>query len=171
MISNNRNILFIFFFLMIRRPPRSTLFPYTTLFRSLSFTIGTTTVTCVASDTRGNTATGSFTVTVQDTTKPSLTLPATITAEATGFSGAAVIYSVGATDMVDGAVTVTCSSASSSPYALGTTTVICTATDAHGNTASGSFAVTVQDTTPPSITVPADLTVEATGPARATVSY
>src|SRR5947208_8791629 len=28
-------ICFIFFFLMIRRPPRSTLFPYTTLFRSL----------------------------------------------------------------------------------------------------------------------------------------
>src|SRR6266404_8690527 len=27
---------FIFFFLMIRRPPRSTLFPYTTLFRSCS---------------------------------------------------------------------------------------------------------------------------------------
>src|SRR3712207_8942492 len=26
--------LYIFFFLMIRRPPRSTLFPYTTLFRS-----------------------------------------------------------------------------------------------------------------------------------------
>src|SRR5256885_5979656 len=25
---------FVFFFLMIRRPPRSTLFPYTTLFRS-----------------------------------------------------------------------------------------------------------------------------------------
>src|SRR6266511_2999603 len=27
-------ILTVFFFLMIRRPPRSTLFPYTTLFRS-----------------------------------------------------------------------------------------------------------------------------------------
>src|SRR6266536_951030 len=27
--------LYFFFFLMIRRPPRSTLFPYTTLFRSL----------------------------------------------------------------------------------------------------------------------------------------
>src|SRR3712207_9340684 len=27
----------IFFFLMIRRPPRSTLFPYTTLFRSITF--------------------------------------------------------------------------------------------------------------------------------------
>src|SRR2546429_7503347 len=29
-----------FFFLMIRRPPRSTLFPYTTLFRSPSFVSG-----------------------------------------------------------------------------------------------------------------------------------
>src|SRR5260221_7054390 len=29
--------VFFFFFLMIRRPPRSTLFPYTTLFRSTSF--------------------------------------------------------------------------------------------------------------------------------------
>src|SRR5260370_33983066 len=29
-----RTLSFVFFFLMIRRPPRSTLFPYTTLFRS-----------------------------------------------------------------------------------------------------------------------------------------
>src|SRR2546430_16488609 len=35
MISMSSLIVFIFFFLMIRRPPRSTLFPYTTLFRSL----------------------------------------------------------------------------------------------------------------------------------------
>src|SRR3989475_9438806 len=28
--------MFFFFFLMIRRPPRSTLFPYTTLFRSVT---------------------------------------------------------------------------------------------------------------------------------------
>src|SRR5258705_13447551 len=31
----------LFFFLMIRRPPRSTLFPYTTLFRSLSQIVAT----------------------------------------------------------------------------------------------------------------------------------
>src|SRR2546430_17371765 len=30
-----RHGILFFFFLMIRRPPRSTLFPYTTLFRSL----------------------------------------------------------------------------------------------------------------------------------------
>src|ERR1035437_10460298 len=29
-------VLCVFFFLMIRRPPRSTLFPYTTLFRSIA---------------------------------------------------------------------------------------------------------------------------------------
>src|SRR5256885_13096715 len=34
-----RNVLFVFFFLMIRRPPRSTLFPYTTLFRSIEVQI------------------------------------------------------------------------------------------------------------------------------------
>src|SRR2546422_4480839 len=31
--------MLLFFFLMIRRPPRSTLFPYTTLFRSYPFLI------------------------------------------------------------------------------------------------------------------------------------
>src|SRR3712207_8526084 len=35
-------MFFLFFFLMIRRPPRSTLFPYTTLFRSvLALSAGT----------------------------------------------------------------------------------------------------------------------------------
>src|SRR5690348_18508337 len=33
--SEYSNVSCFFFFLMIRRPPRSTLFPYTTLFRSL----------------------------------------------------------------------------------------------------------------------------------------
>src|SRR2546426_5098186 len=32
--------MFFFFFLMIRRPPRSTLFPYTTLFRSREHGVG-----------------------------------------------------------------------------------------------------------------------------------
>src|SRR2546430_13583367 len=33
-------IILFFFFLMIRRPPRSTLFPYTTLFRSVNTVLG-----------------------------------------------------------------------------------------------------------------------------------
>src|SRR3712207_7212730 len=34
------DVIYFFFFLMIRRPPRSTLFPYTTLFRSCLALIG-----------------------------------------------------------------------------------------------------------------------------------
>src|SRR5712664_4339961 len=34
LILHLSHLFFCFFFLMIRRPPRSTLFPYTTLFRS-----------------------------------------------------------------------------------------------------------------------------------------
>src|SRR5258707_12873171 len=41
-----------FFFLMIRRPPRSTLFPYTTLFRSPSSPADTTSTPCGASNSR-----------------------------------------------------------------------------------------------------------------------
>src|SRR3712207_8615277 len=33
-LADSYTLRFFFFFLMIRRPPRSTLFPYTTLFRS-----------------------------------------------------------------------------------------------------------------------------------------
>src|SRR5256884_8275319 len=36
---HRRDIFLFFFFLMIRRPPRSTLFPYTTLFRSAVFSL------------------------------------------------------------------------------------------------------------------------------------
>src|SRR5256885_6941633 len=39
---------FFFFFLMIRRPPRSTLFPYTTLFRSIPSLTRTATVSASA---------------------------------------------------------------------------------------------------------------------------
>ena len=48
--ANHISLMFrqyFFFFLMIRRPPRSTLFPYTTLFRSLVPVILTTRVTSV----------------------------------------------------------------------------------------------------------------------------
>src|SRR6266581_5091161 len=38
---------FSFFFLMIRRPPRSTLFPYTTLFRSPHSCCGTVQTRCI----------------------------------------------------------------------------------------------------------------------------
>src|SRR2546429_6928680 len=41
----SHSLFIFFFFLMIRRPPRSTLFPYTTLFRSQVIGINTAIVT------------------------------------------------------------------------------------------------------------------------------
>ncbi|MBI3463796.1 MAG: HYR domain-containing protein [Planctomycetes bacterium] len=136
-----------------------------------TFPIGTNTVTCSVSDAHGNMASGSFSVTVQDTTAPSLTPPANITQEATGPAGTAVSFSASASDTVDGAVAVSCSPASGSTFPIGSSTVTCSATDAHGNRASGSFSLTVQDTTAPSLTPPANITQVATGPAGATVSF
>jgi large repetitive protein len=126
---------------------------------------------------RGGTYTTSgaaFTLKVlpSDTTPPVLTLPANITAEATSSAGAAVIYSASATDAVDGAVAITCSPASGSTFALGTTTVNCSAKDSKNNTATGSFSVTVRDTTPPQIAnTPSNMTVEAASASGAVVSY
>jgi hypothetical protein len=136
-----------------------------------TFSLGTTTVNCSVTDSGGMSASGSFTVTVRDTTAPTVTVPANITAEATGPSGAAVSFTASASDLVDGAITPSCSPASGSTFALGTTTVNCSATDAAGNTGSASFSVTVRDTTPPSVTVPANMTVEATGPSGAVATF
>src|SRR5574343_1605969 len=40
------SVVWVFFFLMIRRPPRSTLFPYTTLFRSMLVGDGALEIPC-----------------------------------------------------------------------------------------------------------------------------
>jgi hypothetical protein len=137
-----------------------------------TFPVGTTTVTCTATDAHGNVGSASFhvTISVNDTTPPQITVPADVTAEATGPTGAPVSYSASATDDV-AVATFSCTPASGSTFPLGTTTVNCTATDTSGNTASASFHVTVHDTTAPHIGVPADITAEATSPSGAAVSY
>jgi hypothetical protein len=86
---------------------------------------------------------------VSDAAPPDLTLPGSITAEATGPDGAVVTYATSAYDVVDGAVPVACSPAPGSTFPLGTTSVTCSATDGTGNEASGSFTIEVVDTTPP----------------------
>ena len=130
------------------------------------FKIGpATTVTCTAKDKVGNTATGTFAVTVQDTKPPVLQLPADIYLETTAPGGAVATYSVSATDVVDGPVPATCAPASGTTFKPGTSTVTCTATDAAGNVATGTFKVTVKllDTTPPVINVPPNIDAKGEG--------
>jgi hypothetical protein len=103
-----------------------------------------------ATDAAGNHTTGSFTITVRDTTPPALTVPASQTLEATSAAGAVATFAATATDAVS-TPTITYSAASGSTFAIGTTTVTVTATDAAGNKSTGTFAVTVRDTTAPQI--------------------
>jgi len=139
-----------------------------------TFAFGTTTVKCTATDmaTNPNTAQASFRVTVVDTTPPTLTLPEPIgPIEGNALGGANIDYTASASDLVDGTVKVTCNNTPGSLFVVGTTTVTCSAFDAHGNNATGSFNVTVQDKTPPVVTVPSNITAEATGPSGATVTF
>jgi hypothetical protein len=135
------------------------------------FSFGITIVTCSASDTRGNTTSELFILVVSDTTPPVLNLPGNITEEATGPSGAAVNFSVSAIDLVDGSVNVNCNWDSGDTFPIGTTTVSCSARDARRNRASGNFTVTVEDTTPPALNLPANITEEATSPSGAVVTF
>jgi hypothetical protein len=140
-----------------------------------TFPIGVTTVSCTATNTVSGETTGpiTFSITVRDTSPPVVSAPANVTAEATSGSGAVVNYGAAtASDVVDGALTPSCSPASGSTFGLGTTGVTCTATDAHGNTGSASFNVLVRDTTPPTLSgVPSDMSVAASSPGGAVVTW
>ena len=137
-----------------------------------TFGFGTTKVTCSATDTAGHTGSASFNVTVQDVTAPTVTAQAPAPVEATGPSGATVTWAdPTASDDVDGDLPVACDRTSGETFPVGDTTVTCTATDGHGNVGSATFAVRVTDTTPPAVTVPSDITAEATSPNGAVVAY
>src|SRR5205814_2102035 len=91
---------------------------------------------------------------------------------ASSAAGALVTYTKPtATDAVDGAVPVTCTPASGTLFALGTTSVSCTAKDAANNTALSAFTVTVSDTTAPVIAAREPVTAAATSAAGAVVTY
>jgi hypothetical protein len=111
-----------------------------------TFPRGATTVTCTATDSAGNTGSASFSVTVvdaRDAEAPVVTVPGTIRDLATSPAGAVVSYSATATDVIDGALPVTCDPPSGSTFPIGTTTVTCTATDAVGNVGTATFQVMV----------------------------
>ena len=93
-----------------------------------------------------------------DTTPPVITVPATIVAEATSPTGAAVSFTATANDPDKGGVPVICTPVSGSTFPLGNTTVTCSASDPAGNTGTATFTITVLDTTAPAISASAIMT-------------
>jgi HYR domain-containing protein len=79
-----------------------------------------------------------------DVTAPTLSLPGTLTVNATFPGGAFVMFVATASDDTDPSPAVNCSPSSGSIFAIGTTTVTCTATDHAGNTGTGTFNVRVK---------------------------
>ncbi len=78
-----------------------------------------------------------------DRRAPALALPADKTVDATSPAGATVGYDASASDGADPNPVLSCTPATGSVFAIGTTTVDCRATDHVGNSARGAFAVTV----------------------------
>lgn len=135
-----------------------------------TFGIGSTQVTLTAVDGAGNAAAKTLLVQVTDTTPPVITAPAVLAAEATGAAGAVVTFTATANDSVSGARTVLATPASGSTFGLGSTTVTLTAQDAAGNIATRALSVQVNDTTPPVLSLPANLIVDAAGPTSVSFS-
>jgi len=78
-----------------------------------------------------------------DTVPPVLSLPGNISKSAISANGAPATFAVSALDAADGAVTPSCDHNSGDTFPISTTIVHCSATDAEGNTSTGSFTVTV----------------------------
>jgi hypothetical protein len=126
-----------------------------------AFPKGTTMVTCTASNGVLPNATCSFTVTVNDTQPPIITCPSNITRGTDpNLCTSVTTFIVTATDNC-GTVTPMCSPPSGSTFPKGSTTVSCAVTDSSNLTSNCSFTVTVNDTQPPSITCPGNITTVA----------
>ncbi len=140
--------------------------------RGSLFNLGVTPVTVTAMDDAGNVSTGRFNVTVLDTKPPIVHAPANLTVEATSPGGAVVNYEGWTSeDAVDDQLSVSSTHPNGSVFPLGVTQVKLTSVDDAGNEGTGTFSVTVVDRTAPVLTVPADVTVEASDENGAWVSY
>jgi hypothetical protein len=108
-----------------------------------SFPLGTTLVTCTATDPLGNSASCTFTVTVvKDTSPPVIHCPPNLLLY-TCTNGAYAYYKVWATDGCDTNVSISCTPPSGTFFPIGVTPVTCTATDDCGHISSCTFTVTV----------------------------
>lgn len=126
------------------------------------YPLGTTPVTVTVTDPSSNSASQAFDIIVQDTTPPVLTVPPDKTVEATAIATPVNTGQASATDLF-GPVTIK-KEPNASEFGLGTSIITWTATDANGNSSSAIQRITVEDTTPPTYTIPPpDITVEAQG--------
>jgi gliding motility-associated-like protein len=138
-----------------------------------NFNTGDYTIQYIAKDQAGNADTCTFEIMVRDTVAPSFVVscPADQTIQAGTQCTATATWVVptyqDACDLVTSPAT--SSATPGATYPSGTTTVVYSATDFSGNTATCSFEINVIETVPPVITCPANFTVEIKGTACDTI--
>jgi len=143
---------------------------------SAAYPKGVTSITWTATDADGATSSATQTVTVNDGEKPSIDRPADVSS-GNDHGLASAVLAIGKPSASDNCHDVTVNGARSdgasldAPYNVGVTTINWTARDVAGNTAAVAQAITVLDLEAPTITVPANITVNATSPSGAVAIY
>jgi HYR domain-containing protein len=126
-----------------------------------AFPLGTTSVTWTVTDASGNQATATQKVTVLDSQLPTISAPAAVTVNADAGLCTASNVALGTPTTGDNCGVKSVTNNAPSSFPLGTTTVTWTVTDTSGNQATATQKVTVLDNQKPTISAPADVTVNA----------
>ncbi|WP_133124024.1 HYR domain-containing protein, partial [Nitrosotalea sinensis] len=124
------------------------------------FPLGKTTVTWTATDQSGNISTANQLVNIVDTTAPKISPPLNVTFEATSIDQNTV--SLGNATVTDNGIVKSLTNNATKFFSLGKTVVLWTAIDEAGNKANATQTVDVIHTIPPKLTVPSNVTFEAT---------
>ena len=121
------------------------------------FVLGETTITWTATDMSGNSASATQTITIVDTTSPSITAPGSIIMEATSAdSNMVILGNPVSSDLVD---IPSISNNAPNLFPLGETIVTWTAIDISGNISQATQTVTIVDTTSPELIMPEDIMI------------
>jgi hypothetical protein len=121
--------------------------------------VGSTLVRAIAVDASGNADTCTFNVEVKDMEPPTISCPAPVeVANEPGQCGAVVNFDVSATDNC-GEASLQVTPPSGTFFEVGTTSVVCIASDQSGNADTCTFDVTVTDTEPPLLAPMSDISV------------
>ncbi|MBI5384505.1 MAG: HYR domain-containing protein [Verrucomicrobia bacterium] len=123
------------------------------------FQKGATMVTWTVTDTAGNTASATQTITVNDGEKPTIAAPANVEVSTDAGTSYASGVVLGIPTTADNCGVAGVANNAPAQFPQGSTTVTWTVTDTSGNTATAMQIVTVNDTEPPTIVAPADVIV------------
>lgn len=128
-----------------------------------NFPVGTTANSFLVTDAQGRTATCSFDITVTDAQLPSITCPADVAVDSDAgdcFADATSV-TLGAPITADNCGVTPATNNAPVTYSVGTTTVVWTVIDIHGNSNTCNQLVVVTDNEDPTITCPADVAVDS----------